>query len=156
LVLPKKKHDIFGHSSGGQIAHRLVLFNPNTKANRIVAANSGWYTLPSFSTEYPYGLKEAAVTKGNVIKSFSSNLVILIGELDNENETRGRLRNTEEAKTKGSGRFSRGIFFFDAALQESKQLGCEFLWKKKAVIGVGHSSTKMSVAAAKYLYSTAN
>ena len=53
----EKTYDIFGHSAGGQIAHRLVLFNPNTKVNRIVAANSGWYTLPNFDTEFPYGLK---------------------------------------------------------------------------------------------------
>ncbi|MFT4757628.1 MAG: pimeloyl-ACP methyl ester carboxylesterase [Vicingaceae bacterium] len=152
----EKNYDIFGHSAGGQIAHRLVLFNPNTKANRIVAANSGWYTLPSFSTKFPYGLKKTAITKENLIKSFSSNLVILIGELDNENETRGHLRNTREAKVQGSGRFSRGNFFYEAAIQESKQLDCGFLWKKKTINRVGHSSTKMSIAAAEYLYSTNN
>ena len=150
----EKEYDIFGHSAGGQIAHRLVLFNPNTKANRIVAANSGWYTLPDFSTEFPYGLKEVAITKENLIKSFRSNLVILLGELDNENETRGHLRNTELAKVQGSGRFSRGNFFFEMARHESEQLDCEFLWKKITVKGVGHSSKKMGVAAAEYLYST--
>ena len=150
----EKMYDIFGHSAGGQIAHRLVLFNPNTKADRIVAANSGWYTLPNFSTEFPYGLKEIAITKENLIKSFRSNLVILLGELDNENETRGHLRTTELANLQGSGRFSRGNFFFKNARKESEQLQCEFLWQKKTVKRVGHSSTKMSVAAAEYLYST--
>lgn len=152
----EKKYDIFGHSAGGQIAHRLVLFNPNTKANRIVAANSGWYTLPNFSTEYPYGFKDVLITKENLIKSFNSNLVILLGELDNKNETRGHLRRTDLANLQGSGRFSRGNFFFENARKKSKQLKCEFLWKKKTVKSVGHSSSKMSVAAAEYLYSTKN
>lgn len=152
----ENNYDIFGHSAGGQIAHRLAIFNTNTKANRIVAANSGWYTLPNFNTEFPYGLEDMALTKENLVKSFNLKLVILLGELDNENETNGHLRNTEQAKAQGSGRFSRGNFFYAVAEKESKQLDCEFLWKKEIVKNVGHSSTKMSIAAAKYLYSTNN
>ena len=148
----EKRYDVFGHSAGGQIANRLAMFHPNTKANRIVAANSGWYTLPDTSTEFPYGLKDIAITKHNVIASFRSKLVILLGELDIQNETRGHLRSTELANLPGSGRFSRGNFFFENAKKKSEQLQCEFLWKKKTVCGVGHSSSKMSVAAAEYLY----
>ena len=150
----ERAYDIFGHSAGGQIAHRLAMFHPNTKANRIVAANSGWYTLSDFKTEFPYGLKKTTITKDNLRASFRSKLVILLGELDNENETRGHLRSTKLANRQGSGRFSRGNFFFEKARTESKHLQCEFLWKKKTVYGVGHSSSKMSVAAAEYLYVT--
>jgi len=150
----EKGYDVFGHSAGGQIAHRLTLFNPNTKANHIVAANSGWYTLPNFSDKFPYGLKKVALTIENLTTSFSSNLVILLGELDNENETRGHLRNTKQAKAQGSGRLARGNFFYEVGTEVSKQLGCDFQWKKKIVMGVGHSYKEMGLAAAKYLYST--
>lgn len=150
----EKGYDIFGHSAGGQIAHRLALFNPNSKANRIVAANSGWYTLPSFNNKFPYGLKKVALTDENLTKSFSSKLILLLGELDNENETRGHLRKTKQAKAQGSGRFARGMFFYETAVDESKRLGCDFQWKKEIVKGVGHSYKKMGLAAARYLYST--
>jgi predicted esterase len=152
----EKKYDIFGHSAGAQTAHRLVMFNPETKVNRIVAANSGWYTLPNFSTEFPYGLKGVALTKEDLKKSFKMNLIILTGELDNKDETRGDLRSNEQVNTQGLGRVSRADFFYKTAVREAKELNCKFLWKHKIIKGVGHSSTKMSVAAAKYLYSTNN
>jgi pimeloyl-ACP methyl ester carboxylesterase len=148
----EKKYDLFGHSAGGQIAHRLALFNPNTNVNRIVAANSGWYTLPNFNSKFPYGYKGTNMTKENLVKSFNTNFILLLGKLDNKNETRGHLRNTVEAKAQGAGRFSRGNFFYRTAINESEKLGCKFLWKKKVINNVGHSSTKMSIAAAKYLY----
>ncbi|PAJ74814.1 hypothetical protein CJF42_08375 [Pseudoalteromonas sp. NBT06-2] len=44
LATKQTQYDIFGHSAGGQIAHRLALFKPNTKVNRILASNSGLYT----------------------------------------------------------------------------------------------------------------
>lgn len=152
----EKKYDIFGHSAGAQTAHRLVIFNPETKVNRIVAANSGWYTLPDFNTEFPYGLKGVALTKEDLKKSFKMNLIILTGELDNKDETRGDLRNNEQVNIQGLGRVSRGNFFYKTAVKEAKKLNCTFLWKKKIVKGVGHSSKKMSTAAAEYLYSTKN
>jgi hypothetical protein len=132
------------------------MFNPETKVNRIVAANSGWYTLPDFSTEFPYGLKGVALTKEDLKKSFKMNLIILTGELDNKDETRGDLRSNEQVNTQGLGRVSRADFFYKTAVREAKELNCKFLWKHKIIKGVGHSSTKMSVAAAKYLYSTNN
>lgn len=146
-------YDLFGHSAGGQIAHRLALFNPDTKVNRIVAANSGWYTLADFNTEFPYGLKDIAITEDHLKASFSSKLIILLGELDNEHETRGHLRTTALANRQGSGRFSRGHFFFEKAKEQAEQMDCSFLWKKQTVKGVGHSSKKMSLAAAELLYS---
>ncbi|MDD7914667.1 alpha/beta fold hydrolase [Polaribacter ponticola] len=107
----QKKYDLFGHSAGGQIAHRLAIFNPKTKVNRIVAANSGWYTLPNFETEFPYGLKDLNIKKNHLRKSFKSNLIVLLGEKDNKYEKRGDLRKTKLANIQGDGRFSRGIFF---------------------------------------------
>jgi pimeloyl-ACP methyl ester carboxylesterase len=149
----EEKYDIFGHSAGGQIAHRLALFNPDTKVNQIVAANSGWYTLADYNTEFPYGLKDVAITEDHLKVSFNSKLIILLGELDNEHETRGHLRTTELANRQGSGRFARGHFFFEKAREQAEEIGSMFLWQKKTVKGVGHSSTKMSLAAAELLYS---
>ena len=149
----QKKYDLFGHSAGGQIAHRLAIFNPKTKVNRIVAANSGWYTLPNFETEFPYGLKDLNINKNHLRKSFKSNLIVLLGEKDNKYEKRGDLRKTKLANIQGDGRFSRGIFFFKTAEVLADKFKMKFNWKKKIVKGVGHSYNKMGVAAAEYLYS---
>ena len=148
------EYDIFGHSSGGQIAHRLAIFNPNTKANRIVAANSGWYTLPEFEIKFPYGLKKVMLSENSLKKSFNLKLIVLLGELDNENETRGHLRKTKQAKAQGSGRLARGNFFYDMAKKQAQRLECDLLWRKEIGMGVGHSYRKMGRAAARYLYST--
>lgn len=149
----EERYDLFGHSAGGQIAHRLALFNPDTKVNRIVAANAGWYTLADYSTEFPYGLKDVVLTENHLNLSFNSKLIILLGELDNEHETRGHLRTTDLANQQGSGRFARGQFFFEKAKEQAAQMDCAFFWQKKTVKGVGHSSKKMSLAAAELLYS---
>ena len=39
---------LFGHSAGGQFAHRMALFRPDSRASVIVAANPGWYTMPEW------------------------------------------------------------------------------------------------------------
>jgi pimeloyl-ACP methyl ester carboxylesterase len=150
----QKTYDLFGHSAGGQIAHRLALFNPKTKVNSIVAANSGWYTLPDFDTEFPYGLKDLTIKKNHLRKTFKSNLIILLGEKDNKYEKRGDLRKTKPANFQGDGRFSRGVYFFKTAEVLADKFKVKFNWKKKIVKDVGHSYSKMGVVAAEYLYST--
>ncbi len=148
----EKKYDIFGHSAGGQIVHRLVMFYPEAKINRAIAANSGWYTMPDFSEKFPYGLKNSPITEIDFEKSLGVNLMILIGELDNENETRGQLRKSREAMKQGAHRLARGNFFYETALKESNRLGFDISWKRQIIEGVGHSYREMGAAAAKYLY----
>ena len=48
---------MFGHSAGGQVLHRLAIFRPNNKADRILASNSGWYTIPTITNIFPTGLE---------------------------------------------------------------------------------------------------
>lgn len=47
--------DIFGHSGGAQLAHRLAMLYPHRVAALHLAA-AGWYCLPDGSMPYPYGL----------------------------------------------------------------------------------------------------
>ena len=49
-------YDVFGHSSGGPFVHRDSWVVPNSRANRAIAANSGWYTMPDSTISFPYGL----------------------------------------------------------------------------------------------------
>jgi len=152
----QKKYDIFGHSAGGQFAHRFVMFNPNSKANRVLAANSGWYTTTDFNSPFPYGLANGPINSSDmqhVLKeSFSKKLVVFLGDKDDENEKRGSLRRNKEVDKQGLSRIERGKYFFDKAKSLAQANNDLFNWKLSIVRNVGHSSTLMGAAAADYLY----
>ncbi|MEX2963915.1 hypothetical protein [Microbulbifer sp. TYP-18] len=150
--LTTDKYDLFGHSAGGQILHRFTLFHQSSKVNRILSANSGWYTVPDPDTQFPTGIAGAPVTLDQVKKAFSENLVIFLGELDNENETRGHLVKNKRMNKQGLHRLERGAYFYDMAKKQAAQMNADFQWKKIIVPGVGHDYKKMSLAAADYLY----
>lgn len=152
LHLDTDTYDMFGHSAGGQILHRLAIFKPENKANRILASNSGWYTVPTDRVEFPYGLKNGVTSA--IDTDFSSNLILFLGEKDDANETRGDLRHTPEMDQQGLFRFERGKYFYSTSKEIATQLGKEFGWKIEVVPNVGHDYKKMSSAAADFLYKT--
>lgn len=150
LNLKTDTYDMFGHSAGGQILHRFAIFNPNNNANRILASNSGWYTLPTDSEKFPYGLKGTIQSSEKI--DYSSNLIIFLGEKDNENEKRGSLRRTSEADKQGLGRLSRGKYYYNISEKIAAEYNKEFNWKLEIIPNIGHDYRKMSEAAANYLY----
>jgi len=152
LGLEASTYDMFGHSAGGQLLHRLVLFHAGSMANRVVAANSGWYTVPTFDDEFPYGLASSPLAPTTIYAAFAANLVVLLGERDDENEVRGDLVRTPEVDVQGTSRIERGRYFFDNAAQTAAELGIPLEWKLEVVPNVGHDVERMSAAAAEYLY----
>lgn len=152
LDLRATGYDLFGHSAGGQILHRLALFHTDSKADRILAANAGWYTMPTFSTGFPYGLGESGLTAGQLEEAFGERLVVFLGEDDDENETRGSLRRTPEADRQGTHRLARGRSFYETGRSVAEAMGADFDWKLEVLPGIGHDYRRMSAAAADYLY----
>ncbi|MEX0291172.1 MAG: hypothetical protein AB3N14_18865 [Flavobacteriaceae bacterium] len=148
----QKSYDIFGHSAGGQILHRMALFYPHSKAKHIIASNAGFYTLPDFETELPFGIKATQLTDESLKKTFSTSLILLIGELDNAEETGGTLLRSRTADIQGLHRLSRGKFFYDTASQKAAALKTPFNWRLEIVPQVGHDHEKMGDHAAKLLY----
>lgn len=148
----RPSYDLFGHSAGGQIAHRMVMFARQCRVRVAVAANAGWYTLPTDDMAFPYGLKGMALPSGQLDRAFGRRLVLLLGELDNAQEQRGHLRETPEAAAQGPHRLARGQFFHAAATRESARRGLVANWKLSVVPGVGHDYRRMSAAAADLLY----
>ncbi|WP_245585054.1 hypothetical protein [Psychroserpens burtonensis] len=146
------EYDIFGHSAGGQILHRFAIFQPNSKANRILASNSGAYALPDFNTDLPFGIHNTDLTKENIKASFKKNLVLFIGELDNENEQGGLILRSPTVDKQGTHRLERGTYFYNKSKDISKELGLDFNWKLRIVPNIGHDHRKMGAAAEKYLY----
>jgi hypothetical protein len=148
------QYDIFGHSAGGQILHRMAIFHPNSKARRILAANSGFYTLPDFDTALPFGLKNSPLSEANLKETFKTNLVLFIGELDNQDEQGGTLLRSPTVDQQGTHRLERGKYFYDFAQRKAETMKTGFHWQIEIVPGVGHDQRKMGAAAAKYLYGT--
>ncbi|MCU0663586.1 MAG: alpha/beta fold hydrolase [Myxococcota bacterium] len=150
------RYAIYGHSAGGQFVHRLVTFRPDARFSRAVAANSGWYTLPSTgggrdSNFYmPYGLQGAPPDATRLEKMFGRDLVVLLGEDDVVRDD--DFRTTRQADAQGLNRFERGNFYFSMAKKEASAAGVAFRWTLDTVPGVAHSNSGMAGAAAKYLF----
>ena len=151
-TLSAESYDIFGHSAGGQILHRYVLFHHKSKADKVVAANSGWYTLPDTTLRLPYGIKNTIVNDVSLAKSYSKKLTILVGEKDNASETRGILLQTPKANQQGAHRLERAHNFYNYNQSLSHSLNASYHWDLHVVSGVGHDYKKMSQAAGDILY----
>ena len=152
--LETNSYDMFGHSAGGQILHRLAIFKPNSKADRILASNSGWYTIPTDSQPFPYGLENIDGVIDRL--DFSKNLVLFLGEKDDASETRGHLRRSPEVDIQGLHRLARGTYFFNESKKLAETKGFEFNWKLEVIPDVGHDYKEMSKQAAAYLYETSD
>ncbi|TRO66829.1 steryl acetyl hydrolase [Christiangramia sabulilitoris] len=148
--ITNKNYDIFGHSAGGQFVHRMILLMPEARIENAIAANAGFYTLPTEDLEYPYGLKDTPVTDTSLKKSFNKKMIILLGENDNDPEL-GTFRETELAMQQGRHRLERGSNFFKAASRSAKRKSWDLHWKIDTIQDVGHNYREMSSAAVKYL-----
>lgn len=145
-------YDLFGHSAGAQIIHRMILFAPELRVRTALAANAGWYTTAEADVAFPYGIKGISLPPGQLEKAFARRLVVFLGERDNADETRGSLRATPETNAQGLHRLARGCYFYAAAVQEQTRLKLPTNWQLKIVPGVGHDYRRMANAAAEYLY----
>mgnify|MGYP000433335272 CR=1 FL=1 len=152
LSMNAEGYDMFGHSAGGQILHRFTLFNPENKANRILASNSGWYTVADYKEQFPYGLKGAPLDNKSLKLSFSNKLTIFLGEQDNQDETRGHLVRNSVIDRQGTHRLSRGKYFFEKAQWLANKQKFPLNWSIHVVPDVGHNYRAMSQAAAIFLY----
>jgi pimeloyl-ACP methyl ester carboxylesterase len=145
-------YDLFGHSAGGQILHRLALFRPRSKAERIVAANAGLYTVPDLAAPQPFGLKDSGLDAATLKVALGARLTLLLGEKDDGDEAGGIQLRTPIVDRQGVGRLARGRAFYAAGERQAKALKTAFNWKLEVVPNVGHDYRRMSAAAAKRLY----
>ncbi|HWR41241.1 MAG TPA: alpha/beta hydrolase [Patescibacteria group bacterium] len=137
---------LYGHSAGAQFVHRYLLFSRQSKAERIVAANAGWYTMPEETIPFPYGVAGLNLPPEQLVRAFSRPVAVLLGEKDTDPNHR-LLRRTPEADRQGLYRLERGRNFFLTAQEKANALGAPFAWKLLTVPSVGHSDTGMSQTA---------
>ncbi|MDC3133659.1 hypothetical protein OA958_02340 [Bacteroidota bacterium] len=144
-------YDVFGHSGGGQFVHRFIEFVPNSRVNRAVAANSGWYTMPDTTVSFPYGFGGTNSSQLDIQNTFSKNLQIHLGTNDN-NPNDPSLRKTPEANIQGAHRLERGRYFISKSDSISNSYNFSFNWLKVEVPNVAHNGQLMSNFAADQLY----
>ncbi len=132
---------IYGHSAGGQLVHRMVLFMPEARFSLAIAANSGYYTVPDYNTPLHCGIKDAGIDREQLKKAFSKNLIILVGEKDTiplENQTK-------HEKKQGKNRVAKGSYFLSESKKLAEKMAADFNWKIKKVPSANHNSNKMDV-----------
>jgi hypothetical protein len=130
---------LFGHSAGAQFVHRLLTFVPKARVQGAVAANAGWYTLPSRSGHVPYGLGGTKLRLEDLKPFFAAPFVVLLGERDTTTaDTDDLVRGTPEARAQGATRLARGRFYFAAAQKAAREIGAELHWRLEVVPRAAH------------------
>ena len=114
------RYDMYGHSAGGQFVHRFVLFLPQARYRRAVAANSGYYTLPTLDggDPFPFSLKGTGTTPATLATVLGRDVVILLGENDTDPNDPD-LYHSPEADKQGLYRLARGRNFAAVAKKEA-------------------------------------
>lgn len=144
---------IYGHSAGAQFVHRLILMHETNRARVAIAANAGWYTLPTFRVEFPYGLANSPCTHDQLRSALQQRLVILLGDADTDHRD-SNLRSTLEAQQQGTNRLERGRTKFRVATATAEGIGAVLQWRLQVLQGVGHSNRAMARQAANILFNT--
>ena len=145
------QYNMFGHSAGAQFVHRYVQFKPNSRINKAVSANAGWYTLPDTIISFPYGLKGTSINSNDLESSFLKNLEIHLGQNDN-NPNDPFLNTTDGANLQGNHRLSRGQYFILKSDSIAQTMNFNSNWIKKEVPNVGHQQVNMAAFAAQELF----
>ncbi len=148
-------YGIYGFSGGGQFVHRYALFTNPKRASFIMPGGSGWYTLPNFSENFPYGLKNAPFDENSLAGKFQLPITIIVGENDN-NPNDSSLRKTAEAMRQGNHRFERAKFFYNRAVEGSDKLGVNLNWIFRSVPNIGHSAVDIAPIAAELFHNSLN
>lgn len=149
--LSATNYDVFGHSAGGQVAHRYGYFWPDAQVNRIVAAASGWYTMPDFTVDFPYGLKESPLQGNALARIFAKPVYIVVG-LDDNDPNAASLRSTPEANEQGDNRLARAQYYYQESAQLANEASLNYAWQFKSLTGVAHDFRANALYAADLLY----
>lgn len=149
--LTTARYDVFGHSAGGQVAHRFLYFWPEASCNRIVAAAAGWYTMPDPLVDFPYGLGKSPAEQDDLSTFFSRPLIVVVGSKDNDPNA-SSLRRNAQVDRQGDDRLERAEYFFRESAQQAKKVGSVYAWQFKTLQGVGHDFTANAQYAADLLY----
>lgn len=135
-----------GHSAGAQFVHRFLYFVPNNRAQRVMMANAGWYTLPDLNTEFPFGLQQSPVSANDLKTVFNKEVYVVLGESDTDT-TSANFQKGPEYNRQGTTRYERGQYYFQYCTSAASTLKTPFRWKLISLPGVAHSNAETAKAA---------
>lgn len=145
------KYHVFGHSAGGQFAHRFLMFKPAAQVDKIIVSAPGWYTCTDYDVTFPYGFSNSILENIALGDLFDKKLTLLIGDLDNDPNS-GGLRHNQFADAQGLHRFERAQYFYNKAATMSANNNLEFQWNIEINAGADHSFTMASNKAADLIF----
>jgi hypothetical protein len=143
-------YKLYGHSAGAQFVHRFVLLGAGPRLELAVAANAGWYTLPSLDVPWPYGLAGAPGSDFPLATALSTPLVVLVGDRDIDRQDPD-LRRTPQAMAQGPHRLARAQRFYAEARTASDRMGVALGWSCFIASGVAHQNARAAAFAAPLL-----
>ncbi len=146
---------MFGHSAGAQFTHRLLTFVPCARVLGAVAANAGWYTLPTADEKQgyamPYSLGQVPAQATDVAALLSAPLTLLLGDDDTrDSDDDSNVRGTSGAMAQGVNRLARGRHYFETGKELARSRGLPFGWNMRIAPGAGHDARQV-IASAGYL-----
>ena len=147
----RERWSMFGHSAGGQLAHRLATFDWPGRIERVVSANAGSYVMPRRGEPFPFGIDGTPVGDDQLKTFFSRDLLVLLGTHDND-PNHYQLPDEPAAKRQGAHRFERGQRYMEVARGEARRLGVPLAWKLATAPGVAHVARDMAPFAASALF----
>ncbi|TGN40208.1 hypothetical protein [Marinobacter confluentis] len=150
FALNAETYDIWGHGSGAQFVHRMVMMWPQARIGTAVAANAGSYTFPDWTLPLRYGLKNTGIEPEDLKPAYKHRLVIMLGTEDNDPSHR-LLSQLDIALAQGAHRFEKGQNFYKVNKAQAEKLNTEYNWEIQTVYGIAHSGQKMAKAGAEFL-----
>jgi pimeloyl-ACP methyl ester carboxylesterase len=142
----REGYALFGHSAGAQFAHRYLLLAAATRAEAIITANAGSYTMPRRDVAFPFGLGGIELPDDALARAFARPVTVLLGS-DDVDPAHPSLPRQPGAMAQGPHRLARGLRFFAEAREAATRLGVPFRWRLETVPGVGHDNAGMAVRA---------
>lgn len=141
---------IYGHSAGSQFVHRFMLHVPQTRVRRAVTANAGWYQMPDFDLEQPFGLAGEGLDQDALRAWLARPMTVLLGTADID-ELTPSLNRDPAAMVQGPNRLARGQAFFAAGRRQAERLETPFGWALAFAPGVAHDNSRMAPYAVDHL-----
>lgn len=152
--LTSTKYWLFGHSAGAQFVHRYAMLGMGQRMYGAISANAGSYMFPTEEVRWPFGVAGTPGGHFDFDRAFSSPLVLLLGDADN-NPAHPSLPHQPEADSQGPHRFARGQNFYAQARDAATKAKWKLKWACMIAPGVAHENDKMAAFAAAIITSQA-
>jgi len=140
------KYRIYGHSGGAQFVQRYLLFSNDSRIDKAVLANAGFYTFMNQNL-YPYGLRGINFNDEEIERVLRTKVALYVGEKDTESN----FKDLKGARAQGKNRLVRGETFFLNLVSYAEELKIPFRWQYRIIKNVGHDNAGMTSGAAYFI-----